>query len=121
MRLRMGYPMLTLQREARSLAAVPRPQVVQKAEGQGQKLVLAEQEHQVVVGMSQVIGHVSIALMQTPPQLLPALSAAPVDLEALDAFFNPPDLYPLCLSSLCTIDLSIKLMPLHSGQPPRWW
>jgi hypothetical protein len=36
--------------------------------------------------MSQVIGHVSIALMQTPPQLLPALSAAPVDLEALDAF-----------------------------------
>jgi hypothetical protein len=80
----MGYPMLTLQREARSLAAVPRPQVVQKAEGQGQKLVLAEQEHRVVV--SQVICHVSIALMQTPPQLLPALSAAPINLEHLTLF-----------------------------------
>jgi hypothetical protein len=36
--------------------------------------------------MSQVIGHVSIALMQTPPQLLPALSATIVDLEALYVF-----------------------------------
>jgi hypothetical protein len=107
-RSRMVYPMLTLQREARSLAAVPRPQVVQKAEGQGQKLVLAEQEHRVVVGMSQVIGHVSIALMQTPPQLLPALSAAPVDLEALDAFLIhqictlcafPPSALQTCPSS----------------------
>jgi hypothetical protein len=80
MHLRMGYLMLTSQREARSLAAVPGPQIVQKAEGQGLKLVLSEQEYPVVVRMSQVIGHVSIALMQKPPQLLSALSAAAIKL-----------------------------------------
>ncbi len=117
--LRMGYLMLTLQREARSLAAAPRPQVVQKAEGQGLKLVLSEQEHQVVVGMSQVIGHVSIALMQTPPQLLPALSAAIVDLEALYVF-QSTRFVPSAPFLLCTIDLSTKLILLHSGQAPRW-
>jgi hypothetical protein len=67
--LRMGYLMFTSQREARSLAAVPGPQIVQKAEGQRLKLVLSEQEYPFVVRMSQVIGHVSIALMQKPPQL----------------------------------------------------
>jgi hypothetical protein len=59
MHLRMGYLTLTSQREARSLAAVPGPQIVQKAEGQGLKLVLSEQEYPVVVRMSQVIVHVS--------------------------------------------------------------
>ncbi len=38
MHLRMGYLMLTPQREARSLAAVPGPLIVQKAEGQGLKV-----------------------------------------------------------------------------------
>jgi len=42
--------------------------------------VLSEQEYPVVVRMSQVIGHVSIALMQKPPQLLSALSAAAIKL-----------------------------------------
>ncbi|CAK9191950.1 unnamed protein product [Sphagnum troendelagicum] len=38
MHLRMGYLMLTPQREARSLAAVPGPLIVQKAERQGLKV-----------------------------------------------------------------------------------
>jgi hypothetical protein len=58
--------------------------------------------------MSQVIGHVSIALMQTPPQLLPALSAAPVDLEALDAFLIH-QICTLCAFPPSALDLSIKL------------
>jgi hypothetical protein len=38
MHLRMGYLMLTPQGQARSLAAVPGPLILQKAEGQGLKV-----------------------------------------------------------------------------------